>query len=173
MSETNYKPLSRYSKGIKSVPSYVEFGKFVIHKKKLYDNILILKYKQSKGPVPTLKQQVITVPLATLLLNLIDTEDINYELVRDLDDKDRLLFENILKRADLIDILKYDKTKSLTTDADLITKFEVLKGEVLAGNDNLDIRKDLRDVIKALTQKGKINKNDALELFHELFSSEK
>jgi hypothetical protein len=169
MSETVYKPLSRFSKGLNTVPTYVEFGKFVIHKKKLLDNILIVKYKQSKAPVPSIKQQIISVPLATLLLNLIDTQDINYELIRDCDDKDRLLFEELLRRADLTRVLNYDKTKSLTTDADLITKFDVLKGQILAGNDNLDIKKDLRDVIKVLVQKGKINKNDAKELWDELF----
>jgi hypothetical protein len=170
MSQVGYKPISRFSAGIKSVPTYVEFGKFVIHKKKLLDNILIVKYKNSKAPVPVLKQQTISVPLATLLLNLIDTEAINYELVKDCEDKDRILFENLLKRADLERVLSYDKMKALKTDQDIVSRFEVLKGEIVAGNDNLDIRKELRDIVKLFIEKGKIDKDMGKELMAELFS---
>jgi hypothetical protein len=169
MSQVGYKPLSRYSEGIKSVPTYVEFGKFVIHKKKLLDNILIIKYKNSKAPVPSIKQQTITEPYAILLLNLLDTQAINYELVKDCDDTDRKKFEDLIKRADLLRVLNYDKTKALKTDADIITRYDCLKGELLAGNDNLDIRKELKDVVKLLCEKGKISKEDGRELMNELF----
>ena len=170
MSQVGYKPISRFSSGIKSVPTYVEFGKFVIHKKKLLDNILIVKYKNSKAPVPVLKQQTISVPLATLLLNLIDTEAINYELVKDCEDKDRILFENLLKRADLERVLGYNKLLALKTDQDAVDRFQILKGEICAGNDALDIRKELRDIVKLFVEKGRIDKEMGRELMTELFS---
>ena len=102
-------------------------------------------------------------------MNLLDTQAINYELVKDCDDTDRKKFEDLIKRADLLRVLNYDKMKALKTDADIITRYDCLKGELLAGNDNLDIRKELKDVVKLLCEKGKISKEDGRELMSELF----
>ena len=41
--------------------NYVEFGKFIINKKRLLeDNILLIKYIKSFAPIPTIKRQLIS-----------------------------------------------------------------------------------------------------------------
>jgi hypothetical protein len=161
--------MSKFESGLENIPTYQEFGKFIIQKKKLlYDNTLLLKYKNSRGPVPNLKRQKIEEPLKILLLNILDTGTINYELVKDCSDDDRKLFEQILRRADLVTVLDYKKAKGLTSDNEVVEKWEILKGELLAGNTNQEIRNELKDVTKILIEKGKINKELGKDLISEL-----
>lgn len=159
------------AEGLKNIPLFYEFGKFAIHRKKLDDNILLVKYKKSRGPVRKFEaQRKISDPFATLLLDVIDTGTINYELVKDLDQSDKDTFEDLLKRADLVRVLKYQRSKALITDDDLKTRFEVLQGEIMAGNDNIEIIREAKEMIKLLVSKGMMEKKEANEIISELLS---
>ena len=157
--------------GLKTMPAFYEFGKFAIARKRLEDNILVVKYKKSKGPVAGFTNKMsISEPLATLLLDVIDTGTINYELIKDMTQPDRDTFELLIKKADLIRPLKYQKSKTIMSDTELKDRFAVLQGEVAAGNDNASIIREAKELIRLFVAKKMIDKKDANELINDLIN---
>lgn len=166
---TSIKKTFQVVDGLKNTPLYVEFGRWCIHRKKLEDHVLLVKHKRSKGPVAGLTRKInISDPLATLLLDVLDTQTINYELIRDCDQADRDFFEELLKRADLIRPLKYQKSKTLMTNDELLERFNVLQGELAAGNDNVTIIREAKEMIKLFVAKGMMDKKEGKELMEDL-----
>lgn len=158
-----------FSDGLKnSSVKYIEFGKLILQTKYLEENKLLVKYKNCKGPVPNFKQMNISDSLRILIQNLIDTKQINYELIQDCKQNERDLFEQLLKKADLITVLKYKRVETKVTDEDLIQKFNVLQGELMAGSDAPAIKKELKAITEQLIAKGKITEADGKELISEL-----
>lgn len=146
-----------YSDGIAPTRlNYVEFGKLMINMKLLNSNILLLKYKKSYGPVPELRRQTISDDLKNLLYYIIDTKNLNYESIRELEPNDNTLIMKILSRSGLDVTFRLDKKKATEDIDDVVERFKIIQGEINAGNDN---EKGLLDeAISLLTKLKKHNK---------------
>ena len=97
--------------GIKiNTDNYKEFGKFILNTKLLYSNVLYVKYR-TNGPVKVLKRTVISNDLKDVIVNLYDTNEINYQLCYKLSEAEKELFDKLIVRAGLNVQLKYKREK--------------------------------------------------------------
>ena len=148
-------------------PNYKEFGKFMINVLFLEDNILLVKYK-SYSPVPSLRRMTISNDFKTLVTYLFDTGEISYAIAQKLKQSEKEVFDNLIKKSGLRVQLKYNPER-LDDDLDsIINEFEILKGEVIAGNDNPKIIKDIKAILLKLVKLGKVSQETATEILAEL-----
>ena len=144
--------------------NYIEFGKFMINTKFLNDNTLLIKYK-SYAPVPSLKRQSISDLMKSILQELLITKDLNYSLLSDLETNEKELFKLMIKKAGLMTALNYDESKMNDSVKKLIEKFNIYKGQIIAGNNNSEIIKDIEeDILPKLVKVKRITQSKADEI---------
>ena len=143
---------------------YIQFGKFIINHFKLDENILLIKYPTSLAPVAKIKRTVISDDFKRLLIDLLDTNVINIDLQKKLNDAEITIFELLLRMAGLKQHLNYKKqTRGID---DYVHRFNILRGELVAGNDSRLLKDELTDIIQLLSNKAinKISDDVATEL---------
>ena len=77
------------------------------------------------------------------------------------------MWEKIVSGAGLGNTLKIKKTIS-NNDKDDMERFEMLKGQYLAGNNNVSVIRELRRFVVKFLSEGKLKRNQALDLLLEL-----
>jgi hypothetical protein len=146
---------------------YREFGKFIMNMVLLDQNILLVKYK-SYAPVPTLKRTIISDDLKDLIHYLFDTGEVDYPSGQKLKESEKIILDRLIMKSGLSLQLKY-KSSKLDDDIDaIIEEFEILKGEIIAGNDNPKIKADIKDILNKLVRLKKITKAVADDILQDL-----
>jgi hypothetical protein len=147
----------RYGWGIshpeETIPNHGKFGKLVILLNKLfYKNILSLKSQSGHSiqGFPTIKVSDKFVEIIMGIYN-----DINVaNLVKNLNTDEKNLLDSILFMAGLNKKIVTDTGKSL---AGLKEQFKVIEGQIMAGNDNPEVLKELKEVLLKLNHLGAIS----------------
>jgi hypothetical protein len=158
----------KYDEGIKTKANYIELGKFMINMKFLTNNILLLKYKKSYAPVPNLRRQNISNDVRDILYYIIDTKNINYEDIRELEKKDNELIMRILELSGLDVYFRLDREKTKENIDDIILRFKIIQGEINAGNDNMELLNEAKELLIKLKKNNKITENDYNDLIREI-----
>jgi hypothetical protein len=148
--------------------TYKEFGKFMINFMLLDDNILLIKYKKSYAPVPSLRRTIISDELKDMIIYLFDTGEIDYQSGQKLSKSEKDIFDLLIIKAGLKTQLKYNKEKMKDTAEDIIEEFNILKGQIIAGNDNPEIKDKIKDVLSKLVNLNKINVETADDIINDL-----
>jgi hypothetical protein len=152
---------------VEAQPTYKELGKYAIHWGQLVNNdILNVKYK-SLGGIPKFKPVAVSDVFKDFLIDLMETGKVNKRIYDQVPVEERKLFENIASGAGISSALKLQKTKS-NQDVEDNKRFEILKGEYLAGNNSPTLIRELRRFIVRYMNEGKITKNSGLQLLMEL-----
>lgn len=152
---------------VEQQPKYRELGKYAIHYGQLINNdILNVKYK-SLGGIPQFKPVAISDVFKDFLIDLMDTGKVNNRIYEQVPMEERKLFERIATGAGIIHNLKIKKTIT-NQDAEDNKRFELLKGEYLAGNNSNVVLKELRRFVIKFMNEGKITKNSGMTLLMEL-----
>ena len=152
---------------LKSKAHYRTFGKFIINMDLLHGGELLVKYI-SYAPVYKIKRTGISGYFCDFLCDLLDTGVINIDKFKKLTYKDNRIFDNLVVRAKLANQLGYHKIEQKLDEDELKIRFEILRGELTAGNNNRELVEELNHVIDELYKIGKIKEEDKIELLAEL-----
>ena len=153
---------------LKSNGNYKEFGKFMVNMKYLYNGELLVKYKKSYAPVPSIRRTKVSNDFVDELMYIFDTEKIDYEKLKELTDKENNLFKELVMKSGLYDKLKYNYKNSRENIGDIIEEYEIVKGEIEADNDNPELLTKIKSIVKKLYHYGKISENEYRELTNEI-----
>jgi hypothetical protein len=153
---------------VKQEPTFQEYGKYVIHIPMLMHNDLLnLKYK-SLGPIPKFKNHVAVSDIfKDFLLDVLSTGKPNKHMYSQIESNERKLFEEISIGAGVWQNFNMKRTTT-NTDEDESKRFEILRGEILAGNNNNQVITEFRRLIIRFMNTGKIRKNEGLNLLMQL-----
>ena len=148
-------------------PQYLTLGKYVINYGQLADkDILNVKYP-SLGRIPALPPVAISDVFKDFLIDLLETGKVNKRAYEFIPIEERKLFEKITTGAGLIHKLGIKKTIS-DSDKEEADRFELLRGEYLAGNNAQSVIRELRRFVVKFMAEGKIRKNEGMNLLVEL-----
>mmetsp|Transcript_4432 Transcript_4432/g.4444 ORF Transcript_4432/g.4444 Transcript_4432/m.4444 type:complete len:169 (+) Transcript_4432:623-1129(+) len=147
--------------------TYKEFGKFAINTKLLCQNILLAKYKASYAPIPNLKRTNVSREFVDAINYIFDTNQIDYEKVRELSQKECDTFQMLIMKSGLYNTLKYDKSKTRDDLNDILEEYNILKGEIEADNNNPELLTKIKKIVKKLYNYGRISESDYRELMGE------
>jgi hypothetical protein len=149
-------------------PTFQEYGKYVVHMNMLMNHDLLnLKYK-SLGPIPKFKNHVAVSDIfKEFLLDVLETGKPNKHMYNQIEADERKLFEEISIGAGLWQKFNMKRTTT-NNDEEESKRFEILRGEILAGNNNNQVITELRKLVIKFMNTGKIRKNEGLNLLMQL-----
>ena len=149
------------------IERYVPFGKFIINHYQLDKNILLIKYPKTLAPVPKLRRKIISEELKMLLQNLLDTQLIDIDLQKQLKNDEILIFENLLNLSGLIKYLNYKRIDNLNIQ-DYVHRYKLLSSGMNAGNQSIEIKQELTEILKLFINRDIINSKEGFELIEIL-----
>lgn len=142
--------------------NHFEFGKYRINITKLKQNVLSVS-TQKKSHVMS---HVIGDDFKNLLLDYKDHKKFNITSYHELSVPQKNIFNLLLQQSGMDDILGIRiKDEEMPK---LIDRYEILRGQVNAGNDALEVRRELKRVVLRLVQLGKLPAKKSYELLLEL-----
>jgi hypothetical protein len=150
------------------VNHYTEFGKYILNMRQLLEkNKLLIKYK-SMAPVPEIRGIKVSDDFVSLINDIVDTNKINIQTQKKLSSVEMDLLEKLLKICKLKDKLHYHRVSMDIPD--IMHRFEILRGGILAGNHSAELIEEIVNVISFLTipSVNKIEKVDANEMISYL-----
>lgn len=151
--------------------NYKAFGKLQIHEINLHSHNKLMVSYLTGSPImdKELKTQIVSDELASIIINIIDTlphNEIDIKKVNRLSDKERTIFNKLILRSGLAKDINY-KAKPRTVQ-DMVDRFEILQGSVIAGNNSQEVINEAIELIKLLSLAGKIDSGSAVELIQDL-----
>lgn len=152
--------------GIEATPIYAQFGKYLIDKNKLASGILDLRTKHGTQ-LNKYKTKTLSVGLGKLMKRILggrmpDEYDFN-----DLELDDQTYLWNLAKDSSIMDRLNLPTPKRSKESEDE-NRFNILRGQLLSGNDNKELVKEFKTMLLKLSNEGRIGKVEARELLLDL-----
>ena len=144
---------------------YTQFGRYMIHHPKLKQGILQMKTPKG-GAIKALPSVYLSPRVKDTMLTLVGNGIPSLEDFDKLthDEKDQL--HHITKHAE------YEKATipkgNMDKEDQMIHKFTVLKGELLAGNNNKQLLKEFKSMLIKFVEDGRIPRRQANEILVEL-----
>jgi hypothetical protein len=152
---------------VQSTPTYAEFGKYAIHLPQLHNkNTLNIKYK-SLGAIPTLKPITISDDFKDFIMETLERKSVNEKALKKLPNHEISYFERAVAGAGLLETFKMKRTNTDEEKKDL-DRFNILRGELVAGNNSDKLVKELRSLIVKFLNTGRIHKAEGMNLLQEL-----
>jgi hypothetical protein len=157
-----------FSEGLPKDKSYIPFGKYVIHKHKLTGGILQVRTVKG-GAIPKLPTLGISPSLGKIIKKMVGGGLPTYDEMSALseDEKNTLYKVFKLSNIDKADMLPSpDKTKEETE----MNRFQILKGQIQAGNDSAELIKEFKLMLMRFISGGKIPRGQGMDIVCELMS---
>ena len=147
------------------------FGNYVIESKPLEKGFLFVRYP-SGATLPRFPKQAISSKLQLILNYIIHEGRFNEKDYNDLDEFEKKVFDDLLiqSKADKkgsVKLYKHTKYNDKERDDD-IKRFNILKGELIAGNDSPNIIKELKVLILKMADSKTISKTDFNKITYQL-----
>ena len=101
------------------------------------------------------------------LLDLLEGGKVNQRVYLQIEPKERKVFEEMAIGAGIWNSLGLKRTTTSTDEEDR-KRFELLKGEYIAGNNSPKVLQELRRLVVKFINEGKIRKSEGMNLLMEL-----
>jgi hypothetical protein len=153
------------SDGYEKPVQYTQFGRYLIHHPKLKQGILQMKTPKG-GAIKALPSEYLSPRLKDTMLTLVGNGSPSLEQFDKLtpDEKDKL--HHITKHS------QYEKVSiprgHMDKEDQMLHKFTILKGELLAGNNSKQLLKEFKSMLIKFVEEGRIPKRQAHEILVEL-----
>lgn len=145
---------------------FIPFGKYLLSLKQLQKNRFMLRTK-SRNPVLSFKTIVLTRRTKAIVQNLLRQNPISFEDIDALNDEEKEQIDTIVSKTEITDRLKIPNTKKTQLEKDL-HKFNVLKGSIISGGDNVEMLRDFRRLLLSLSNSGYISKKETGDVLLEM-----
>ena len=145
---------------------YIPFGKYLLSLKQLSKGRFMLRTK-SRNPILSFKTIVLTRRTKAIVQKLLQDIDVTFEEVDALNDDERNVINQIVEKSEINTRLKVPNTKKTQLEKDL-HKFNVLRGSIISGGDNVEMLKDFRRLLLHLTNENYISKKESNEVLLEM-----
>jgi len=159
----------KIGKGIeinKDEPKFRAFGKYIIHMHQLHNNnILNFKHK-SGGTIPSIKPVNIDENFKDFIIDVVDSGRVNDRHFESLTEPEKNHFLKVVRGAGIIEHLKL-KQSNHDIEKQELNRLDLLLGEVEAGNDNSNMIKEAKTLIKKYVSNGRISRQKGLEMLME------
>lgn len=157
-----------YSKGVQDTnkAKYVPFGKFIINPKRLEDDIIAVRRPKGSVPIPT---QRTSQKLGGVIRKIVGGGSPTFEDLNALNEDEKHYLHKLMKTTNLIDRINVPAPSKEQNDKD-INRFEVLRGEIMSGNDSHQLIKEFKLLILKLVNKELLPKSQSREILYDLMA---
>lgn len=152
------------SEGYKKPTPYKQFGKYLIHRHKLEDGIVMIK-TPSGAKIKALPTHSVSPQLRDVLKVMADGGKPQYHHVQGMGFSEKEKFHHIVKHAQAD--LEVPSPHKETIDKEM-TRFDILRGEIGAGNDNHEMIREFKSMLLKFIREGRIPRREGSEVMEEL-----
>ncbi len=145
---------------------FIPFGKYLLSLKNLQKNKFMLRTK-SKNPVLSFKTLTLTRKTKAIVQKLLQDVEVTFEEIDSLNEDEKNDIDTIISKTDIDTRLRVPNTKKTRLERDL-HKFNVLRGSIISGGDNIDMLRDFRKLLLSLSNSGYISKKETGEVLLEM-----
>lgn len=146
---------------------YTQFGRYFINKHRLEGEGIVAFRQPSGNTIPTLPTEKVSARLAKVIKTLVGKGVPSYEDISALDKAEKEKLCKITKTCNVenpsIPVMKSE-------DKQEEDRFNILRGEIIAGNDSPKIAKEFKVMLMKFVAEGRIPKRQANEILHELLA---
>lgn len=155
-----------YDQGIQESPRFVKFGRYLVNQKMLGDGIFSVK---SNGGyrIPEIPSTRLSKPLQGIIKKMISGGSLTYDELNTLSEPEKVFLHKVSKKSNIIDKFNIP-TPSMDKKEKDIHEFEVMKGEILAGNDSKELIKKFKTHIIRLSREEVLPKKEVSEIMEIL-----
>ena len=155
-----------YTQGIDPSPRYIKFGRYMINNKKLNDNVLSLR--RSRGStIATIPATKMTSELGGVIKKIVGGGIPSFDELNALSDAEKRYLFKVSQEADIYDKIKIP-TPSKDEEEKDIHAFNVMKGEILAGNNSKELVSKFKGLLNKLSRSNVLPKSQVREILEEL-----
>jgi hypothetical protein len=151
--------------GVKQYPKLVKFGKIYISADELYYKNILKVRNYKKHAIVGIPNIKVSEDLASILLKIIDGGKVSRSNLNLLSNKERQVYDQILIMSGLHKT--HDNTFD-TTAQELKQQLETVEGEIMAGNNNPELLKEVHKLLWTMNSVGLIAGNTALKHFKDI-----
>jgi len=159
-----------FNAGIKSdnirETNYVPFGKFIINRKKLADGIIMIK-RPNGAFMGNLQSKRISNNLKNVFDKIVGGNVPTYNDYDKLDDDEKEYLKYVSSKANLEDKLAVPTPKK-DEDEKLINKYEVIRGQICAGQDNKEMIQEFKKLLVVLCDKKLLPRRQVSDILIDL-----
>lgn len=151
-----------YSAGIKPTPRFVPFGRFVINKDRLDKDIIAIK-RPAGSVVQEIPSRRVSRALGGVVRKMVGGNMPTFDDINKLDKEDQEYLHHIASKSQLLDKINIP-TPNKDADEKDINQFEIMRGQILAGNDSQDLVKKFKQLILRMSDRDLIPRRQVKEL---------
>lgn len=151
-----------YSKGLTPQPRFVPFGRFVINKNQIEKDIVAIK-RPAGSVIQELPSRRVSRALGGVIRKMVGGQVPSFDEVNKLDTDDQEYLHHLATKSHLIDKLNIPTPKK-DEDEQNINQFEIMRGQILAGNDSVDLVKKFKQLILRMADRALIPRRQVKEL---------
>jgi hypothetical protein len=163
------KPISERidnTKGIKQGHTHVPFGKYILNKNRLDDDIFSFKHVKGYG-VKGYPSKKISRNLSNVIKTIIGGGVPKFNELSNLSEDEKEYLHTVSSKAGIMDKLSVPTPSKDSMEQD-IHQFNVMKGEILAGNDSSQLIKKFKLLLLKLSKNGSLPKRECQEIMEDL-----
>lgn len=148
------------------IPNFVGFGINEINQKKLKDNILSIR-RNTRTAYPDMPSKKVSPYFSNIMKAMIGGGVPNFNDISSLPDEEKDYLYKVVQRSDMTDKLSIPTPSKdrLQKDSD---QFEIMKGQILSGNDSKELVKKFKLLILKLSRNGLLPKGESKDLLETL-----
>lgn len=155
-----------YNQGIKESVKFIPIGRYLINKRQLDRDIIAIK-RTGGSIIKDLPSTRVSKNLSSIVKKILGGGMPSYEDVNNLDDREKEFLYNVAKHTRIEDKLSIPVPKKDQDEKD-INEFEIMRGQILAGNDSPEVVKRFKSVLLKLSNKNMIPKAQIREILLDL-----
>jgi sulfate adenylyltransferase subunit 1 (EFTu-like GTPase family) len=145
------------------------FGRFVIHKFDLEGGKLSMKTPKG-GVVKEIPSQKISMGLVRVLKTIGKGSLPSFDEIKGLAEGDKETLHKVITHSRLNDKVSVPTPQSKTDEEKLADRFDILRGEIVAGNDNKALVKEFKVLLMKLLNAGRVPRKEAHDILTDLAS---
>lgn len=158
---------SALDKGIIETPRFVKFGKYLVNTHRLNNEDVFALKRPSGGNIVEIPSTKISKNLSSVIKKMIGGELPTYSDISKLSEPEKAYLHKVSKKSNILDKFDIPAPSKDALEKD-IHQFEVMKGEILAGNDNKDLIRKFKAHILKLSKNGTLPKREVQEILEDL-----
>lgn len=155
-----------YSVGIKPTAKFIPIGRFLINKRQLDNDIIAIK-RPAGSTIQKLPSQRVSRHFGNVMRKIVGGGMPTFEEIQKLTDEEQAFLHKVAKETRIDDKLSIPTPKKDEDEKD-INEFEILRGQILSGNDNTELVKKFKTILLKLSRKELIPKIQVRDLLLDL-----
>ena len=157
-----------WDKGVNPTKRFVPIGRYIINKHRLDDDVVAIK-RPAGSCIKEFPSTRVSGGLGKIIRHIVGGGIPDFDELEALDDNEKAYLHKLSKETHILDRLSIPAPKKSESDKE-IDKFNVMRGEIMSGNDNKELIRKFKLMTMKLMNLNLLPKSQARDILFDLTS---